>query len=115
VVVWGTGTATREFLYVGDAEEGIVLATERYEGEQPVNIGLGFEISLRDLVRLIARFTGFEGQIAWDSSQPDGEPRRKLDTSRAKREFGFRAGVPFEEGLKKTIEWYVATRGGPGV
>jgi len=111
VVVWGTGTATREFLYVEDAAEGIVLATERYEGEQPVNIGSGFEIALRDLSQLIARLAGFDGQIAWDSSKPDGQPRRKLDTSRAEKEFGFKARVPFEEGLKKTMEWYVASRG----
>jgi GDP-L-fucose synthase len=110
VVVWGTGVATREFLYVGDAAEGIVLATERYEGEQPVNLGSGFEISLRDLVQLISRLTGFEGQIIWDSSKPDGQPRRKLDTARAEREFGFKAKVSFEEGLKRTIEWYVGRR-----
>ncbi|HEY6271278.1 MAG TPA: GDP-L-fucose synthase [Terriglobales bacterium] len=114
VEVWGTGTATREFLYVEDAAEGMVLATERYEGDQPVNIGSGFEISLRDLVQLIARLTDFQGQIAWDSSKPDGQPRRKLDTSRAEREFGFKAKVPFQEGLRKTIEWYVASRGGGG-
>ncbi|HXJ95540.1 MAG TPA: GDP-L-fucose synthase [Terriglobia bacterium] len=111
VVVWGTGRATREFLYVGDAAEGIVLAAEKYEGEEPVNIGSGFEISLRDLVQLIARLTGFEGQIEWDSSKPDGQPRRKLDTSRAEREFGFRAQVPFDEGLKKAIEWYLSSPG----
>ncbi|MGD0694625.1 MAG: GDP-L-fucose synthase [Terriglobia bacterium] len=111
VVVWGTGAATREFLYVGDAAEGLVLATERYEGREPVNIGSGFEISLKDLVQLIARLTGFEGQIAWDSSKPDGQPRRKLDTSRAEREFGFKARVPFDEGLKRTIEWYASSHG----
>jgi GDP-L-fucose synthase len=111
VVVWGTGQATREFLYVGDAAEGIVLAAEKYEGSEPVNLGSGFEISLRDLVQLIARLTGFEGQIAWDSSKPDGQPRRKLDTSRAEQEFGFRAKVSFDEGLKKTIEWYLSSRG----
>lgn len=111
VVVWGTGAATREFLYVGDAAEGLVLATERYEGREPVNIGSGFEISLKDLVQLIARLTGFEGQIAWDPSKPDGQPRRKLDTSRAEREFGFKARVPFDEGLKRTIEWYASSHG----
>ena len=110
VVVWGTGKATREFLYVGDAAEGIVLAAENYEGEAPVNIGSGFEISLKDLVQLIARLTGFEGQIEWDLSKPDGQPRRKLDTSRAEQEFGFRAKVPFDEGLKRTIEWYLSSR-----
>jgi len=111
VVVWGTGAATREFLHVGDAAEGLVLATERYEGGVPVNIGSGFEISLKDLVQLIAHLTGFEGQISWDSSKPDGQPRRKLDTSRAEREFGFKSRVPFDEGLKRTIEWYVASDG----
>jgi GDP-L-fucose synthase len=111
VVVWGTGQATREFLHVEDAAEGIVLAAEKYEGGEPVNLGSGFEISLKDLVRLIARLTGFEGQIAWDSSRPDGQPRRKLDTSRAEREFGFTAKIPFDEGLKETIEWYLSSRG----
>jgi GDP-L-fucose synthase len=111
VVVWGTGQATREFLHVEDAADGIVLAAEKYEGSEPVNLGSGFEISLRDLVQLIARLTGFEGQIAWDSSKPDGQPRRKLDTSRAEQEFGFRAKVPFDGGLKKTIEWYLSSRG----
>jgi GDP-L-fucose synthase len=115
VVVWGTGKATREFLYVGDAAEGIVLATERYEREEPVNIGSGFEISLKGLVQLIARLMDFEGQIEWDFSKPDGQPRRKLDTSRAEREFGFRAKVPFDEGLKKTIDWYLSSRGSEAV
>lgn len=110
VVVWGTGKATREFLYVGDAAEAIVLATEKYEKPQPVNIGSGFEISLKDLVHLIAQLTNFEGKIEWDASKPDGQPRRKLDTSRAQREFGFTAKVHFEEGLKNTIHWYVSAR-----
>ena len=110
VVVWGTGAATREFLYVGDAAEGIVQATERYEDAAPVNLGSGFEISMRDLVHLIARCTCFKGRIQWDTSKPDGQPRRRLDTSRAEKEFGFKAKVTFEEGLTKTIEWYAATR-----
>lgn len=106
IVVWGTGNATREFLYVQDCAEGIALATERYNKPEPVNIGAGFEISIKDLVVLVARFTGFEGKIRWDTTEPDGQPRRMLDTSRAEREFGFRAKVMFEEGLRKTVEWY---------
>lgn len=108
ITVWGTGRATREFLYVEDAAEGIVLATERYEKPDPVNLGAGFEISIKDLVLLIAKLTGFKGEIIWDSSKPDGQPRRCLDVSRAEREFGFKAGTGFEEGLKKTIDWYRA-------
>jgi GDP-L-fucose synthase len=110
VAVWGTGTATREFLYAEDAAEGIVLATEKYEGAEPVNLGSGSEISVKDLVQTLARLTGFTGRIEWDSSKPDGQPRRQLDTSRAERAFGFRAKFSFEEGLRKTIEWYVAAR-----
>jgi GDP-L-fucose synthase len=110
VTVWGTGRATREFLYVEDAAEGIVLATERYEKDEPVNLGAGFEISIKDLVTLIARLTGFTGEILWDTTKPDGQPRRCLDTSRAFSEFGFRAGTTFEEGLKRTIDWYRSTR-----
>lgn len=106
VVVWGTGTPTREFLYVEDAAEGIMLATERYSGSDPVNLGSGSEISIKDLVRLIARMTGFEGKIMWDTSKPDGQPRRCLDTSRAEKLFGFCAKTSLEEGLRKTIEWY---------
>lgn len=106
ITVWGTGRATREFLYVEDAAEGIVLATERYEKSAPVNLGAGFEISIKDLVVLIAKLTGFKGEIIWDSTKPDGQPRRCLDTTRAEAEFGFKAGTGFEEGLKKTIEWY---------
>jgi GDP-L-fucose synthase len=106
VVVWGTGTPTREFLYVEDAAEGILLAAERYDASDPVNLGSGMEISIKDLVYLIARLTGFEGEIIWDTSKPDGQPRRCLDTSKAERLFGFRARTPFEEGLRKTIEWY---------
>jgi len=110
VAVWGTGRATREFLYVEDAAEGIVLAAERYDGVEPVNLGAGFEISIRDLAQLIARTTGFTGEIEWDTSKPDGQPRRCLDTSRAEQLFGFKARTTFEEGLGKTIDWYRETR-----
>ncbi|MBU1184582.1 MAG: GDP-L-fucose synthase [Proteobacteria bacterium] len=110
IVVWGTGAATREFFYVEDAAEAIVLATERYDKEEPVNIGAGFEISIRDLVALIVELTGFKGQIAWDTTKPDGQPRRMLDTTRAFVEFGFRARTNFREGLAKTIDWYRSTR-----
>jgi GDP-L-fucose synthase len=110
ISVWGTGQATREFLYVEDAAEAIALAAERYEGAAPVNIGAGFEIGIRDLVTLIARLADFRGEIAWDASKPDGQPRRMLDTSRAAAAFGFRAATPFEEGLGKTIRWYRQTR-----
>jgi GDP-L-fucose synthase len=104
--VWGTGAASREFLYVEDAAEGIVRATERYDGAEPVNLGAGFEIRIRDLVTLIARLTGFKGAIRWDADKPDGQPRRCLDTSRAERLFGFRAQTQFEDGLRRTIDWY---------
>ena len=110
VTVWGTGNATREFLYVDDAAEGIVLAAERYDGAAPVNLGAGFEISIRDLTQLIVKLTGFSGTVQWDSSKPDGQPRRCLDTSRAERDFGFKARTDFETGLRKTIEWYRAVR-----
>ena len=106
IIVWGTGKATREFLYVEDAAEGIVLATERYDKPEAVNLGAGFEVSIYDLVHLIARLTGFTGIITWDTTKPDGQPRRCLDTSRAEREFGFKARTPLEEGLRRTIEWY---------
>jgi len=106
ITVWGTGKATREFLYVEDAAEGIVLAAERYDRPEPVNLGAGFEISIKDLVELIARLTGFKGEIIWDATKPDGQPRRCLDTRRAFDEFGFRAATSFEQGLKKTIDWY---------
>jgi len=106
VTVWGTGTASREFLYVEDAARAIVMAAERYDGPEPVNIGAGFEIKIRDLVELIARLMGFAGDIRWDHSKPDGQPRRCLDTSRAERLFGFRAETRFEDGLRRTIEWY---------
>jgi GDP-L-fucose synthase len=106
VVVWGTGNASREFLYVEDAASGIILATEKYNKPEPVNLGAGFEIKIKDLVELIAEFTGFDGKIAWDTTKPDGQPRRRLDVSKAKREFGFEAKTPFREGLKKTINSY---------
>lgn len=110
IVVWGTGKATREFFYVEDAAEAIVLATETFNKSEPVNIGPGFEISIRDLVTLIAELTGFQGKITWDTAKPDGQPRRMLDTGRALREFGFRAKTGFRDGLKKTIDWYRASR-----
>lgn len=106
VEVWGTGEASREFLYAADAAEGIVLAAENYNKPDPVNLGAGFEIKIKDLVPLIARLTGFQGRIVWDSTKPDGQPRRCLDTSRAEREFGFKAHTDFETGLRATIEWY---------
>jgi len=110
IVVWGSGKATREFFYVEDAAEAILLATERYNKSDPVNIGAGFEISIKDLVELIVKLTGFAGRIVWDDSKPDGQPRRMLDTSRAKREFGFQAKTGFREGLTKTIAWYRENR-----
>jgi GDP-L-fucose synthase len=109
VIVWGDGSPTREFLYVDDAAEGILLATERYNDSQPVNLGSGMEISINDLAELIARLTGFTGKLDWDTTKPNGQPRRSLDTSKAEQFFGFRAQMPFEEGLKRTIEWYHQT------
>jgi len=106
IVVWGTGSATREFLYVEDCAEAIVLAAEKYNSSDPVNIGSGFEISIKDLVNLISELTGFKGKIVWDATKPDGQPRRRLDTSKAEKYFGFKAKTDFREGLKKTIEWY---------
>jgi len=114
IEVWGTGAASREFLYVDDAAEAIVLAAERYDGPDPVNLGVGAEITVRELVELIARLTGFRGALRWDASKPDGQPRRALDTSRARELFGFRAGTPFEVGLRRTIEWYEAQRAATG-
>jgi GDP-L-fucose synthase len=110
VVLWGTGEPTREFLFVDDCVEGILLATERYDGEEPVNLGTGEEIRIRDLAELIAELTGYEGQLVWDASKPDGQPRRKLDTTRAETEFGFHAGTPLKAGLERTIAWYRANR-----
>lgn len=106
ITVWGTGTPTREFLHASDCAEAIVLATESYDKGDPVNLGTGEEISIRDLVSLVARLTGFEGEIDWDTTRPDGQPRRRLDTERAKREFGFRARISLEEGIRQTIDWY---------
>jgi len=106
IIVWGTGKATREFFYVEDAAEAIVLATEKYNKSEPVNIGAGFEISIRDLTELIVELTGFKGKITWDATKPDGQPRRMLDTTRARNEFGFQAKTGFREGLQKTIAWY---------
>lgn len=106
ITVWGTGKATREFLFVEDAAEGIVLAAEKYDKPEPVNLGAGFEISIKDLVGIIVRLTGFNGEVVWDASKPDGQPRRCLDTQRAYNEFGFKAATNFEQGLKKTIDWY---------
>ncbi len=108
IVAWGTGKPTREFLYVEDAAEGILLATERYNGGEPVNLGSGREISIKDLTELIARLTGFEGRIVWDATKPDGQPRRRLDVSRAKQYFGFEAKTDFDEGMRKTVDWYRA-------
>ena len=106
VTVWGTGSATREFLYVDDAARGIVLAAERYNKADPVNLGSSSEISIKELVGLIAKLTGFRGELVWDSTKPDGQPRRKLNVERAKREFGFESQVSFEDGLQQTIAWY---------
>ena len=106
IEVWGTGQASREFIYVEDAADGILLATESYNKPEPVNIGAGFEIKIDDLVRLICKLTGFTGKIRWDAAKPDGQPRRCLDTSRACEEFNFKAQVDFEEGLRRTIAWY---------
>ncbi len=108
ITIWGTGNPTREFLYVEDAAEGILLATEKYNKSEPVNLGSGHEISIRELVALIVRLTGFRGEITWDTSRPDGQPRRRLDTSRAEKEFGFKAQVSLEEGLRRTIQWYLS-------
>jgi GDP-L-fucose synthase len=109
VYCWGTGSASREFLYVDDCAEAIVLATQSYDGPEPVNVGAASEITIRELTNLLRELTGFEGRLEWDPSKPDGQPRRSLDTSRAERLFGFRASTPFEEGLRKTIDWYRAS------
>ena len=110
MVAWGDGSPTREFLYVEDAADGILLATELYNRSDPVNLGSAFEISIRELLETIARFSNFKGKIVWDTSKPNGQPRRKLDISRAEQEFGFRTKTPFEEGLRKTIDWYRSNR-----
>ena len=108
ITVWGTGNASREFIYVEDAAEGIILAMEKYDNPNPINIGAGFEIKIKDLVKLIVKLTGFKGKVVWDTSKPDGQPRRILDTSKAEREFGFKAKTSFEVGLKNTINWYAS-------
>jgi GDP-L-fucose synthase len=107
IVVWGTGKATREFLYVEDAAEGVLLATKRFNGPEPVNLGAGFEISIKDLVHKIVELTGFGGDIVWDTTKPDGQPRRMLDTARAEKFFGFRAKTDFDTGLRNTVDWYL--------
>jgi GDP-L-fucose synthase len=106
ITVWGTGKASREFLYVEDAAEGIISATEKYNKPYPINLGAGMERKIKDLVELIVEITGFEGVIKWDKSKPDGQPRRMLDTSRAEKEFGYKAKTEFRNGLKNTFEWY---------
>ena len=111
IEVWGTGSASREFLYVDDAAEGIIRAAEHYDGAGPVNLGTDEELPIRDLVKLIAEATGFEGEVRWDTSKPDGQPRRRVDPSRAAEAFGFRAEVGFADGLRRTVDWYMANRG----
>ncbi|NQT30040.1 MAG: GDP-L-fucose synthase [Candidatus Saganbacteria bacterium] len=110
IVAWGTGKSSREFLYVEDAAEGILLAAEKYNKSEPVNLGAGFEIKIKELANLIVKTTGYKGEISWDTSKPDGQPRRCLDTNKAKKEFGFTSKTNFEEGLKKTVKWYEQTR-----
>jgi GDP-L-fucose synthase len=109
IVCWGDGSPTREFLYVEDAAAAIIAAAERYDKPDPVNLGSGREISIRDLATKIAALTGFRGRIVWDASKPNGQPRRCLDVTRAEREFGFRAEMPFDEGLRRTVEWYLSS------
>ena len=111
VIVWGTGKATREFLFVEDCARAIVQATEKYDGDEPVNLGSANEISIRALARLIAKIVQYQGKIVFDKTKPDGQPRRKLNTSRAYKYFGFRASTDFEQGLRKTIQWYLSTHG----
>jgi GDP-L-fucose synthase len=106
IVLWGTGKPSREFLYVEDAAEGVYQAAEHYDGAEPVNLGSGSEITIRDLATRISELVGYKGRITWDTTKPDGQPRRSLDISRAQRQFGFRAKMPLADGLKKTIEWY---------
>ena len=110
IEVWGTGSASREFLYVDDAAEGIVLATDKYDGSDPVNLGVGREITIRELVQLIAKTAGYQGEIRWDSSKPDGQPRRALDTTKARERFGFVSRTTFEDGLRETLNWYLQTQ-----
>ena len=111
IVCWGDGTPTREFLYVDDCAEGIVLATERYDAPEPVNLGAGFEISIKELVELIGELTGFRGRVTWDTTKPNGQPKRSLNTSRAWEAFGFRARTPFRQGLERTVAWYCSQVG----
>jgi len=106
IEAWGSGSPTREFLYVEDAAEGIVLATEKYDKPDPVNLGAGFEISIKELAEMICELAGFDGTVGWDTTKPDGQPRRRLDITRAREEFGFEARTEFREGLKRTIDWY---------
>jgi GDP-L-fucose synthase len=110
LLVWGDGSPTREFLYVEDAADGIVTAAEKYNGDQPVNLGSGYEISIKDLAEMIVRMTGFEGKLVWQTDKPNGQPRRGLDVTRAREYFGWSAQVPFEEGMRRTIEWFKANR-----
>ena len=110
IIAWGDGTPTREFLYVEDAAAGIVAATEKYNGSDPVNLGSGYEISIKDLTEMIVRLTGFEGKLTWDTTKPNGQPRRGLDVSRAKEKFGWQAKMDFETGLLRSIEWFRANR-----
>ncbi|MCK4960389.1 MAG: NAD-dependent epimerase/dehydratase family protein, partial [Planctomycetes bacterium] len=107
---WGSGEASREFIYAADAAEGILLAAEHYNGKEAINIGTGFEIKIKDLVRKIAKLSGFTGEVRWDSSKPDGQPKRCLEVTRAKREFGFEAKTDFDDGLKATIDWFAENR-----
>jgi len=113
MIAWGTGSPTREFLYVDDAAEGIALAAERFNKPDPINLGSGMEISIKQLTELIAEMTGFNGEIVWDATKPDGQPRRALDTSRAEQEFGFKASTQFRDGIQRTVEWYLSTLGEP--
>jgi GDP-L-fucose synthase len=110
LVAWGDGSPTREFLYVEDAADGIVTAAEKYNGPEPVNLGSGYEISIKDLTEMVIRLTGFEGELVWDTEKPNGQPRRGLDVSRAKEYFGWQAQVPFEEGMRRTIDWFKVNR-----
>jgi GDP-L-fucose synthase len=110
IVLWGDGSPTREFLYVDDAAEAVWLAAQRYDDPEPVNLGTGEEISVRELAELIADLTGYDGAIVWDRTKPNGQPRRKLDVTRAEERFGFRATTPLRDGLKKTVDWYRASR-----
>ncbi len=110
VSVWGSGKATREFLYVDECADAVILATEKYNKSEPVNIGSSFEISIKDLANLVKDLTGFKGSIIWDATKPDGQPRRKLDTAKAETEFGFKSKTDFKTGLQKTIDWYIKNK-----